>query len=61
MPDKILTGDCTSCESIYTMSFSTEMTADDEPTYCPFCGEIIENYIDDEIEDEDDDWNESDE
>ena len=31
---------CSSCQSEFVVSYS-ENTADDDPTYCPFCGEYL--------------------
>jgi NAD-dependent SIR2 family protein deacetylase len=58
MPDRDLTADCLSCESTYNIQYSTEMTSEETPLSCPFCGEVIEDYIDDEQEEEDDGWDE---
>jgi hypothetical protein len=58
MPDRDLTADCLSCESTYNIQYSTEMTSEETPLFCPFCGEVIEDYIDDEQEEEDDGWDE---
>lgn len=60
MPTKTLTGECMNCESYFELGFTTELVAND-PEYCPFCGEIIEDsmeeYIeDDEFTDGDEEW-----
>ena len=55
MTQKQLSGDCTSCESTYSISFVEEMVSQELPEHCPFCGEIIEELSEDYIEDEDDD------
>jgi NAD-dependent SIR2 family protein deacetylase len=55
MTQKQLSGDCTSCESTYSISFMEEMVSQELPEHCPFCGEIIEELSEDYIEDEDDD------
>lgn len=61
MTEKYITGECESCESTFEISFSEELVSDDMPTFCPFCGEQIddlqEEYIDDdEDEDENKGW-----
>jgi len=53
MTQKHLSGDCANCESTYTVSFMEEMVSQDLPEHCPFCGEIIEELSEDYIEDED--------
>ena len=53
MTQKHLSGDCANCESTYTVSFMEEMVSQDLPEHCPFCGEIIEELSEDNIEDED--------
>jgi predicted nucleic acid-binding Zn-ribbon protein len=54
MTNKILSGDCLSCESTYSVEFVQEMVSQDLPQHCPFCGEIIEELSEEYIEDEDD-------
>jgi hypothetical protein len=54
MTQKQLSGDCTSCESAYSISFMEEMVSQDLPEHCPFCGEQIEELSEDYIEDDDD-------
>jgi rRNA maturation endonuclease Nob1 len=47
---------CESCESIYNIEFSISDTSEEEPDFCPFCGEKIhENNEDYDDLDEDDD------
>ena len=55
MTNKVLTGECSNCESTYTVEFMEEMVSQDLPEHCPFCGEIIEELSEDYIEDEEDD------
>jgi len=54
MTNKALTGECSNCESTYTVEFMEEMVSQELPEHCPFCGEIIEELSEDYIEDEDD-------
>jgi NAD-dependent SIR2 family protein deacetylase len=55
MTDKLLSGECLSCESTYSVSYMEEMVSQDLPEHCPFCGEQIEELSEDYIEDDDDD------
>jgi hypothetical protein len=55
MTQKQLSGECSSCESTYSIAYMEEMVSQDLPEYCPFCGEIIEELSEDYIEDDDDD------
>jgi hypothetical protein len=58
MTERNVTGDCSSCESTYEVTYEEELTSENVPEYCPFCGEPIEvlseNYIEDSDLDEDD-------
>jgi hypothetical protein len=58
MTERNVTGDCSSCESTYEVTYEEELTSENVPEYCPFCGEAIEvlseNYIEDSDLDEDD-------
>ena len=56
---KTVTGECHNCESSYDVHYVEEITSEEYPEYCPFCGEPIEeltesDYIDDDDLDEDD-------
>ena len=53
MSSKTITGECLNCESSYEISYVTEMVAHDVPDICPFCGENIEDIIEEEYIDED--------
>lgn len=59
MTDKLVTGECTNCESSFEIAYVEELVSDETPSFCPFCGEQIEDiqeeYIEDEELDEDDD------
>lgn len=57
--EKVVTGECHNCESSYEVNYVEELTSEQYPEFCPFCGEQIEdlsesNYIDDDDLDEDD-------
>ena len=60
MTDKVLSGDCLSCESQYTVQFTEELVSQDLPEHCPFCGSEIEELTEEFVEDEEDldteDW-----
>lgn len=56
---KVVTGECLNCESSYDVQYVEELTSEEYPEFCPFCGEPIEeltesDYIDDDDLDEDD-------
>ena len=48
---------CNNCGAEYTLSFDQD-GSDFQPTYCPFCGEELEDYILDEEELEELDFDE---
>lgn len=54
MTGRSMTGDCSNCESTYTIDYMEELVAEELPEYCPFCGEPIEELSEDYIEDDDD-------
>jgi len=60
MTQKQLSGDCTSCESTYSIAFMEEMVSQELPEHCPFCGSEIEELTEEYTEEEDDldngDW-----
>ena len=60
MTDRSVMGECSNCESTYSVSFIEEIVSSEIPEHCPFCGEIIdeitENYIDDEDSEDDEEW-----
>ena len=52
---------CSQCESNFELVYEEELVSDDTPSFCPFCGEkiedIIEEYIDeDDFDDEIEEW-----
>ena len=59
--EKFVTGECENCESSFEVAFVEELVSDDKPSFCPFCGEQIDNiqeeYIeDDELDEDDERW-----
>ena len=59
MTDKILNGECSNCESSYSIQFMEEMVSQELPEHCPFCGEQIEELSEEILDEEDeltDDW-----
>jgi hypothetical protein len=61
MSERTITGDCSSCESSYEVSYMEELTSEDLPEFCPFCGETIDaisesEYIEDTDYTDKDEW-----
>lgn len=54
MTNKIISGDCHSCESSYNIEFVEELVSEELPEHCPFCGEIIDELSEAYIEDDND-------
>jgi len=59
--EKLISAECHNCESSYEVSYIEELTADEYPEFCPFCGEHIEevtesDYIEDDDLDDDEEW-----
>jgi hypothetical protein len=54
---RVVSGECNGCESYFDLSFEEGLVSQ-EPEYCPFCGEVIEEPMEDYIEDDDDFENE---
>jgi DNA-directed RNA polymerase subunit RPC12/RpoP len=58
MTDKLVTAECDNCESSFELAYTEELVSDDTPNFCPFCGERIEDiqeeYIDEDVLDEND-------
>jgi hypothetical protein len=50
---RVVSGECKECESYFDLSFEENLVSQ-EPEYCPFCGEAIEEPMEDYIEDDDD-------
>jgi len=54
MADKIITADCDSCESTFEIAYEEELVSDQLPSFCPFCGEAVEDVTEQVYEEEDD-------
>jgi hypothetical protein len=54
MTNKSMTGDCSSCESTYSIEFTEELVSEEFPEYCPFCGETIDELSEEYAEEDDD-------
>jgi NAD-dependent SIR2 family protein deacetylase len=53
MTQKIMSGDCSNCESTYSVEYMEEMVSQELPEHCPFCGEVIQELSEDYIEEDD--------
>jgi hypothetical protein len=54
MTQKIVSGECGSCESTFEVAYEEELVSQDYPECCPFCGEHIDEVQEEYIEDDDD-------
>jgi len=54
MTNKSMTGDCSNCESTYSIEFMEELVSEEFPEYCPFCGETIDELSEEYVEEDDD-------
>jgi predicted nucleic acid-binding Zn-ribbon protein len=53
MTDKLVSGECSNCESTFSVAYVEELVSQDYPEHCPFCGETIDELSEDYIQDED--------
>lgn len=53
MKNKTVTGNCNGCDSTYDVEFVEELTSQELPEFCPFCGESIDDLSEEYIEDDD--------
>ena len=61
MKERLMAADCLECESRYEIAFIEAEASNDVPEYCPFCGERIEEIVeeestDDESYDDEESW-----
>jgi hypothetical protein len=54
MTNKVVSGECESCESSFEIAYVEQLVSQELPECCPFCGEHIEDIQEEYIEDEDD-------
>lgn len=60
--NKLVTGECHNCESVFVVQYNEMLSSKEYPEYCPFCGEPIEELSEEEIDDyidEEDDLDDS--
>lgn len=53
MTNKHVSGECLNCESSFEVGYVEELVSQEYPEHCPFCGETIEEIQEEYIEDED--------
>ena len=58
MNEKNVSGECSSCESSFDVSYVQQFVSQELPQYCPFCGEEIEEIQEHHIEEDDSDLDE---
>ena len=54
MTQKVISGECENCESSFEVAYQEELVSQEMPECCPFCGEHIEDIQEEYIDDEDD-------
>jgi NAD-dependent SIR2 family protein deacetylase len=59
MKDKLITADCINCESTYEVAYVEEMVSNETPSFCPFCGERVEDIQEEYIDPDEQNENES--
>jgi NAD-dependent SIR2 family protein deacetylase len=59
MKDKLITADCINCESTYEIAYVEEMVSNETPSFCPFCGERVEDIQEEYIDPDEQNENES--
>jgi predicted nucleic acid-binding Zn-ribbon protein len=52
MTKKSIKEECSNCDSYFTITYQTEMVTSERPEHCPFCGELIEDYDEEFVEEE---------
>jgi NAD-dependent SIR2 family protein deacetylase len=56
MTEKMVTAECSSCESSFAIEYVEEMVSQDFPEHCPFCGEVIDEITEESYIEDDDDY-----
>lgn len=61
MKEKLIKADCIGCESTFELAYIEELVSSEVPSFCPFCGERVEDiqeeYIDpDEQNENEPEW-----
>ena len=59
MTKKNIKEECSNCDSYFSITYQAEMVSKDIPVHCPFCGELIEEYDEEFVEEEldlEEDW-----
>lgn len=59
MKDKLVTADCINCESTFEIAYVEEMVSSETPSFCPFCGERVEDIQEEYIDPDEQNENES--
>lgn len=59
MKDKLVTADCLNCESTFEIAYVEEMVSAETPSFCPFCGERVEDIQEEYIDPDEQNENES--
>jgi PHP family Zn ribbon phosphoesterase len=54
---KYTTTSCDNCESVYSVDFNSGEVTEEEPIFCPFCGESIEEEDLDDEDADDEEYN----
>lgn len=55
MNDKTILAECSECESSFEIVYEEELVSEDLPCFCPFCGEKIEEVMEEEYDEDDSD------
>jgi len=60
MAKKNIKEECTNCDSYFRIEYDDNLVSNEIPEHCPFCGELIEDYdeefVEEDLDPEDDDW-----
>jgi uncharacterized protein CbrC (UPF0167 family) len=60
MSDKRINGECSECESSYSVEYTAEMVSEEHPEFCPFCSapieDLSEEYIEDDNSEDEEEW-----